>query len=838
MSDNKRAFPSLSSSNWGQWADNMEAYLSTKELWEYVDGSSPKPVPADPAHPTTDEALSLADWKRKVAKASGEIWLAIEDSQKVHIKQEMGDPVAMWRKLDSVHLQKKPGARFNAYEALLSVRKREDESLSDLMGRADKAMQDIKALRPASFTIDDLDQELLSMSLIRALPAEYNSFVSSLLLLDSLDTNKLQAAFQNEESQRLSRQDASGPSPIAHFASTPSSCFFCGGTSHFEKDCHRKKKASDEAKRSNTMWRERGRGGRGRGGRQQAKEAKQEEGGNQAQVESAGQASVLSAAERPQWLKTRAATDWNPDTGASSHMTPHRHWFCCYSPHVVPVRLADGSIIWSAGIGSVGFQPNGVGMRSVVFHDVLHVPDLGSNLLSLFHLTRAKGYTISIDGSKVLFHHQSELLFTGTINEHNIGRLDGETVIPHSANVASTCPLDLTLWHRRCSHINFADLKHMHDKNLVTGMDLRSKTPPDPICESCIFGKQRRHNIPKTATRRTSTLALVHTDLKGPLPVQSVEGYRYWEPFVDDKSRYIAVSFLKKKSEALQAFKQYKAYAENKLGCKIQMQRDDKGGEFISREFEDFCANEGILRQHTEPGEPHQNGVAERVNQEIAAGATTLLVQAKLPPSFWPFAVATYVHTTNRTPTAALNGETPYFHWKGKKPDISYFRVFGCLAYVLVRKSQRKALEPHSRKCIFVGYPEGVKAWQFWEPNTKQFLISSHAIFDECYFPGNSTAAINLFSLPQDFAQMPTNVLNPQMVTHQGGEDNHDDLPYSKPLIQQQVPNDVLQPADHAPIDPPPQHHPRTNPPRAARFKGSLNESELMKQNVAPAPVI
>jgi len=202
MSDNKRAFPSLSSSNWGQWADNMEAYLSTKELWEYVDGSSPKPVPVDPAHPTTDEALSLADWKRKVAKASGEIWLAIEDSQKVHIKQEKGDPVAMWRKLDSVHLQKKPGARFNAYEALLSIRKREDESLSDLMGRADKAMQDIKALRPASFTIVDLDQELLSMSLIRALPSEYNSFVSSLLLLDSLDTTKLQAAFQNEESQR------------------------------------------------------------------------------------------------------------------------------------------------------------------------------------------------------------------------------------------------------------------------------------------------------------------------------------------------------------------------------------------------------------------------------------------------------------------------------------------------------------------------------------------------------------------------------------------------------------------------------------------------------------
>jgi hypothetical protein len=118
------------------------------------------------------------------------------------------------------------------------------------------------------------------------------------------------------------------------------------------------------------------------------------------------------------------------------------------------------------------------------------------------------------------------------------------------------------------------------------------------------------------------------------------------------------------------------------------------------------------MRQHTEPHEPHQNGVAERANRDIAAGATALLVQAKLPPSFWRHAVSTYVHTRNRTPTSALGKETPYFHWKGKRPNISYFRVFGCLAYVLIPKDKRKALQPHSKKCIFIGYPDGVKAWQ------------------------------------------------------------------------------------------------------------------------------
>ena len=57
------------------------------------------------------------------------------------------------------------------------------------------------------------------------------------------------------------------------------------------------------------------------------------------------------------------------------------------------------------------------------------------------------------------------------------------------------------------------------------------------------------------------------------------------------------MSFLKRKSEALVAFKHYKAYAEKKLGRKIEVSRDDKGGEFISKEFDDFCASEGIMRQ-------------------------------------------------------------------------------------------------------------------------------------------------------------------------------------------------------------------------------------------------
>src|ERR1700674_4251067 len=273
---------------------------------------------------TASEQKELNDWKRKAGKASGEIWLSLEDNQKVHVKDVKSDPAAMWSKLESVHLQKRPGTRFNAYDALFSIRKANDETLPALMARAEKAMQDIKALRPANFTLEMLDKELQCMSLIRALPADYNTFASSILLLDAFDLDKLQSAFHNEESQRLARNVA--PSSSLALQSFDLLCFFCGGK-HLEKDCYRKKKASEEAKKQIAHTKEKGRK-KGKQKAQESSETSAPEEGNAAQIEFAGHASaLLSSSDRSQWLKSRACTDWNTDTGATSHMTPHKHWF-------------------------------------------------------------------------------------------------------------------------------------------------------------------------------------------------------------------------------------------------------------------------------------------------------------------------------------------------------------------------------------------------------------------------------------------------------------------------------------------------------------------------------
>ena len=76
-------------------------------------------------------------------------------------------------------------------------------------------------------------------------------------------------------------------------------------------------------------------------------------------------------------LQLDADFDWLPDTGATSHMTPHHHWLRNYQPLRIPVRLADHSIVYTAGVGSVVFQPvvEGRICRAVEWSRVLHVPD-------------------------------------------------------------------------------------------------------------------------------------------------------------------------------------------------------------------------------------------------------------------------------------------------------------------------------------------------------------------------------------------------------------------------------------------------------------------------------
>jgi hypothetical protein len=138
----------------------------------------------------------------------------------MHIKGLEDYPQAIWDKLKQVHQTNVPGARFNAYSALLNVKKEPGESLQALIGWVDALVQQVKDLRLLDYTIESLDKDLTCMALVRALPEEYSHFSSSLLLLLLLDPKKIKQAFITEDIQSQVSLSSSPATSSAHFSSS------------------------------------------------------------------------------------------------------------------------------------------------------------------------------------------------------------------------------------------------------------------------------------------------------------------------------------------------------------------------------------------------------------------------------------------------------------------------------------------------------------------------------------------------------------------------------------------------------------------------------------------
>jgi hypothetical protein len=101
-------------------------------------------------------------------------------------------------------------------------------------------------------------------------------------------------------------------------------------------------------------------------------------------------------------------------------------------------------------------------------------------------------------------------------------------------------------------------------------------------CIDCIKGKYVKQ-IKKNAKRSAGILEIIHTDICGPFPVKSVDGYDSFITFTDDYSRFGYIYPIKERAEALDKFKIFKAEVENQHNLKIKVVRSDRGGGGVLR---------------------------------------------------------------------------------------------------------------------------------------------------------------------------------------------------------------------------------------------------------------
>jgi transposase InsO family protein len=103
---------------------------------------------------------------------------------------------------------------------------------------------------------------------------------------------------------------------------------------------------------------------------------------------------------------------------------------------------------------------------------------------------------------------------------------------------------------------------------------------------------------------------------------------------IDDYSRLTWVAFLKEKDESFEKFKIFKDLTENQTGNRLKEVRSNKGGEFMSSDFKEFCDKHGIKREYIIPRTPQQNGVVERKNRTMQQIARSMMNEKNIGQTY------------------------------------------------------------------------------------------------------------------------------------------------------------------------------------------------------------
>ncbi|MCO5596583.1 hypothetical protein L7F22_050648 [Adiantum nelumboides] len=125
------------------------------------------------------------------------------------------------------------------------------------------------------------------------------------------------------------------------------------------------------------------------------------------------------------------------------------------------------------------------------------------------------------------------------------------------------------------------------------------------------------------------------------------------------------------------------------------------------------------------------NDFYDSARTHIVEVARALMSEKNMPPCYCAKATSTVVYTMNKTPIAAVHDMTPKEKFTGKKPNVSHFKLFGCIAYVHLPDELRTKLDLKAERCFFIGYSVEQKGYKCYNPVTRQVSMRRDVVFDE-----------------------------------------------------------------------------------------------------------
>lgn len=717
-------FDKLDKNNYDTWRLQMKSMLIKDGLWEYVNGTECLP------EETPTNSTQIAKWTRNDEKALADIILSVSASELLHIKNVKTSREA-WLKFESIYQSRAPARKALLMQKIVLMKMKEDDDsrtyLSEYFDNVDK-------LNEVGININD---ELLSILLLHSLPPTFETFKRAIMTRDEIlkpeilrlkiiedsDSNKnnknehdtnINAMFTSNTSKPKNNNSRYGgrQNQTNNYKPNRSSeseenrrkrikCFRCKKNGHIAKDCR---------VNINSIYRN-----------------QNNENGNYGNFVSDDEIAlfnVYGANKREERL-------WCLDSGSSSHMVSDKNMIENFTPIEKSLNLANNKTTKIEGVGQVKIMVKDKNKpKKIKLNKVYFVSDLRTNLLSVSKMTN-NNYEVLFRKDDALIRNENQQIVMKAVRKGDLYYLSDEHEECKISQVSNVWKPrnEMEMWHCRLGHVNEQTMKQMINENKVYGMNIKN-IDKLPNCEICAMEKSTRVPFKKITEKRTNDLLeVIHTDVWGPSRQLSIAGSRYYVIFIDDYSRWCDVTFIKNKTEVLEAFKNYKARVERQTSRKIKYLQSDNGREFVNNEFDNFLKREGIQRRLTAPHTPQQNGIAERSNRTIIEMAKCLLKQGNMELKFWAEAVNTAVYIRNRCSSKSINGQIPYTIWSGKIPSLFYFKNFGCEAYVIDKMKPGGKWSSNAICCMLVGYSNVSKAYRLWSPQKGKIIVSRDVKF-------------------------------------------------------------------------------------------------------------
>ena len=244
---------------------------------------------------------------------------------------------------------------------------------------------------------------------------------------------------------------------------------------------------------------------------------------------------------------------WVVDSGATKHICANKDMYTSFEEGEDRIYLAAQSQTAKVlGKGKVVLKLTSG--KTLALNDVLYVPDIRANLISVSLLGKA-GVKVSFQSDKIVMTKNNVLIGKGYCNQ-GLFMLN----VDEMNNTSSSAYLidSFDMWHARVGHVHESYVIRLQNLGIIP----KIKNNMENKCEICVETKLTKR--PHFSTQReTDLLSLVHTDLGDLKQTETRGGKKYYITFIDDFSRYTKVYLLRNKDEALDKFALYKAEVEN-----------------------------------------------------------------------------------------------------------------------------------------------------------------------------------------------------------------------------------------------------------------------------------